>query len=416
MSEHDTPAVKIADDPAFKLPTSLSSLSLPLCIGGVALLLAGWAIGSSAVNARFGMSAYLTAFIFCLTIALGSLFFVLIQHLVRAGWSVIVRRIAELFMMMVIPLGILFLPVLATLLFGNGTLYNWDDPGYAERNHLPMDIWAEKIRWLNQGWFTVRAFVYFAIWSALAVWYFRRSVDQDETGEKAVSDRMQFWSGPAVMAFCGATSFAAFDWVMSLAPMWFSTMFGVYLFAGSVLAAHCVICVASFTLQRAGALRDEVTAEHYHDLGKFIFGFVFFWSYIAFSQYMLIWYGNIPEETHWIFERQIGAWGWIGLVLILFHWALPFLGTMSRHVRRNAPLITFWAVYLLIMHYVDLYWIIMPEAGSSMGGFAGVMSSLLCVIGMTTVIIGLVLRVADQTKMVPVRDPRLQESIAFENI
>jgi hypothetical protein len=415
MSEHDTPAVKIADDPAFKLPTSLSSLSMPLCIGGVAVLLIGWACGSS-VSAKFGMSAYLTAFMFCLTIVLGSLFFVMIQHLVRAGWSVVVRRIAELYMVMVIPLGVLFLPVLATLLFGNGTLYNWDDPTYAEKNFLPLAIWTEKLRWLNQGWFTVRAIFYFAIWSALAIWYFRQSVEQDETGEKAVSDRMQYWSGPAIMAFCGATSFAAFDWVMSLAPMWFSTMFGVYVFAGSVLAAHCTICITSFTLQRLGALRDEVTVEHYHDLGKFIFGFVFFWSYIAFSQYMLIWYGNIPEETHWIFERQLGAWGWIGIVLILFHWALPFLGTMSRHVRRNAPLITFWAVYLLIMNYVELYWVIMPEAGSSMGGILGVISSLFCVVGMTAVMIGLVLRVADQTKIAAVRDPRLQESLAFENI
>ncbi len=416
MSEHDTPAVKTADDPAFQLPPSLSSLSFPLCIGGVATLLIGWAVGSTMVGARFGMSAYLTAFMYCLTLALGSLFFVLIQHLVRAGWSVVVRRIAELFMMMVIPLGILFLPVVATLLFGTGTLYDWDDPAYAEEHFLPMAIWMEKTRWLSQGWFTVRAIIYFAIWSGLAVWYFRRSVEQDETGEKAVSDRMQYWSGPAIMAFCAATSFAAFDWVMSLAPMWFSTMFGVYIFAGSVLSAHCLLCLVSFIMQKTGAMRDEVTIEHYHDLGKYIFGFVFFWSYIAFSQYMLIWYGNIPEETHWIFERQVGAWGAIGIVLILLHWALPFLGTMSRHVRRNPPLITFWAAYLLVMHYIDLYWMIMPEAGQSVGGAAGLLASLLCVIGMTALIFGLVLRIADRTKVVAVRDPRLQESLAFENI
>ncbi|MEM1069949.1 MAG: hypothetical protein AAGG48_20400 [Planctomycetota bacterium] len=416
MSEHDAHAVKAADDPAFQLPATLSSLSLPLCIGGVAALLIGWAFGSSIVSARFGMSAYLTAFMYCLTISLGSLFFVLIQHLVRAGWSVVVRRIAELFMVMVIPLGVLFIPVLATLLFGDGTLYNWDDPNYASENHLPKDAWTEKIRWLSQDWFTARAIFYFLAWSTVAVWYFRRSVEQDETGERAVSDRMIYWSGPAIMVFCGATSFAAFDWVMSLAPMWFSTMFGVYIFAGSVLSAHCMICAVSFLLQRTGAMRDEVTIEHYHDLGKYIFGFVFFWAYISFSQYLLIWYGNIPEETHWFYERQLGVWGAVSIVLILLHWALPFLGTMSLHIRRRPPLITFWAVYILAMHYIDLYWMIMPEAHLEVGGVAGIVCSLLCLVGMLSLMFGLVLRVADQTKMVPVRDPRLQESLAFENI
>ena len=424
MSEHGSPAVKPADDPAFKLPESLAALRMPLSAGGLIALVVGWGLGFFGVNAKFGMSAYLTAFMYCLTLALGCLFFVLIQHLCRVGWSVVVRRIAELVMMMVVPLAVLFLPIIATLLFGDGVLYRWDQDGYAVDNHLPAMAWAEKTRWLNQGWFTVRAIIYFAIWSALATYYFRGSVEQDETGEKAVTDRLQYWSGPAVMAFCGATSFAAFDWVMSLAPMWFSTMFGVYMFAGSVLSAHCLIAIAAFLLQRGGAMRDEISAEHYHDLGKLIFGFIFFWTYISFSQYLLIWYGNIPEETHWFYVRQKGAWGGIALVLIFFHWMLPFAGTMSRHVRRNAKLVFGWSIYVLTMHFIDVYWMIMPEAHvalpdadpATMGGVVGILSSLLCVGGMLALMTGLVLRVAQQTKIVAVRDPRLGESIAFENI
>ncbi len=421
MSEHGAPAIKPADDPAFQLPESLSALRLPLCIGGLVALVLGWVIGTVAQGARFGMSAYLTAFIYCLTLALGCLFFVLIQHLCRAGWSAVVRRIAELVMIMVIPLALLFLPILVTLLFGQGTLYVWDQPDYAKSNHLPMDAWAEKSRWLNQGWFTVRAIIYFAIWAGLAIYYYRGSVEQDETGDKSITDRLQYWSGPAVMMFCGATTFAAFDWVMSLAPMWFSTMFGVYIFAGSVLAAHCLIAVVAFLLQKQGAMRDEVTIEHYHDLGKLIFGFVFFWTYISFSQYMLIWYGNIPEETEWFYHRQVGAWGWLALVLIFFHWMLPFLGTLSRHVRRNPKLVFGWGLYLLVMHYIDVYWMIMPEArvggqAATPGGVFGVFASVLCVGGMLALLSGLVLRVAEQAKVVAVRDPRLGESIAFENI
>jgi hypothetical protein len=222
------------------------------------------------------------------------------------------------------------------------------------------------------------------------------------------------------MLFCGATTFAAFDWVMSLEPMWFSTMFGVYIFAGSVLAAHCAITVGAYTLQKQGAMRDEVTIEHYHDLGKYIFGFIFFWTYIAFSQFLLIWYGNIPEETTWFYTRQLGSWGGLALVLIFFHWMLPFLGTMSRHVRRNPSVMFGWAIYMLVLHFIDVYWMIMPEAGAGAvgddGWVIGVLASLLCVGGMLALMAGLSLRVAEQTKVVPVRDPRLGESIAFENI
>ncbi len=422
MSEHDATTVKPADNPAFQLPAPLAALSLPLCIGGLAALVIGWAVGLT-VNASFAMSAYLTAIVYCVTLAVGCLFFVLIQHLCRAGWSVVLRRIAELVMIMIVPLAILFIPVIASLLFGEGTLYRWDDPTYAVEHGLPMAAWAEKTRWLTPGWFTIRAIIYFAIWSALALYYYRGSVEQDQTGDKSVTDRLQYWSGPAVMLFCGATSFAAFDWVMSLAPMWFSTMFGVYLFAGSVLAAHCVLAVSAYVLQEQGALRDEVTVEHYHDLGKYMFGFVFFWTYISFSQYLLIWYGNIPEETVWFYHRQTGSWGTLGLILIFFHWMLPFLGLLSRHVRRNPTLVFGWAVYLLLMHFIDIYWMIMPESipvegvgHATMGGVRGVISSLLCVGGMLSLLTGLVLRVAQQTKVVAVQDPRLRESIAFENI
>jgi hypothetical protein len=424
MSEHGSPAIKSADDPAFKLPASLASLSIPLVVGGFVALVAGWLIGVYGVDATFGMSVYLAAFIYCLTIALGCLFFVLIQHLARAGWSTVVRRVAELVMFMVIPLFFLFLPILASLFVGDGsTLYRWNNPEYATTNHLPADAWGEKSRWLDNTWFLLRAVVYFAIWAGLAVYFFRGSVEQDETGEKATTDRLQYWSGPAIYLFAGSMTMAAFDWVMSLSPMWFSTMFGVYLFAGGILAAHCVIAIGCFVLQKNGAMRDEVTVEHYHDLGKYIFGFITFWAYISFSQYMLIWYGNIPEETEWIYDRQLGAWGAAGLVLIFLHWMLPFLGTMSRHVRRKPALVCFWAAFILVMHYVDIYWMIMPEARSiepgthaTTGGVVGIAASVVCAVGMVTFLTGMVLQLAQQTKIIAVRDPRLQESIAFENI
>ena len=415
MSEHAAPAMKPADDPAFTLPASLAGLSVPLCAGGLAALLIGFAIGLFGVGSGFGLSAYLTAFMYCLSIALGTLFFVLIQHLVRAGWSVVVRRVAELMMVMLLPLAILFLPVLFSL-WGEGTLYAWDNPNFAEEHHIPSAIWDAKQSYLSPGFFTLRAFIYLVIWAGLAMYYYKMSCLQDETGEKTLTETMQARSGPAIILFCLATSFAAFDWMMSLAPMWFSTMFGVYFFAGSVLAAHCAITVGAFLLQKNGAIRDEVTVEHYHDLGKYIFGFVFFWTYITFSQFLLIWYANIPEEQTWFYDRQSGTFGMLALVLIFFHWMIPMAGTMSIHVRRRPPLVFFWAVYILIVHYVDLYFIIMPEAGLGAGGVMGVLASLLCVLGMVGLLTGLVLMVAGRTKVMAVRDPRLPQSLAFENI
>lgn len=413
MTEHGS-SKKPADDPAFQLPSSLASLSIPLCLGGLVAVLAGTLLGIMAVDQRFGMSAYLVAFIYCLSISIGCLFFVLIQHLCRAGWSVVVRRVAELMMIMVIPLAILFIPLLVAAV--GGDLYAWNIEGYAEDHGVSPQVWAEKERWLNPTWFAIRSVIYLAIWCGLATWYFRRSLEQDETGEISLTERMQARSGPAVIAFAFCTTFAAFDWLMSLAPMWFSTMFGVYVFTGSVLAAHCAITVATFILQKRGAMRDEVTVEHYHDLGKLIFGFICFWGYIAFSQYMLIWYANIPEETIWFYARQTAPWGAVSLVLIFMHWGLPFFGTMSRHVRRRPNLMVFWSIYILAFHYVDLFWVVMPEAGRGIGGAVEILASLLCLFGMVALMAGLILRVAGGSSIVPVRDPRLGESLAFENI
>ncbi|MCM2370854.1 hypothetical protein [Aporhodopirellula aestuarii] len=417
MSHHQAVAPKPADDPAFTMPALLSGLSLPLCIGGLIALVGGAFLGTTSLGGRFGMSVYLTAFMYAFTIALGSLFFVLIQHLSRAGWSVVVRRVAELMMVMVLPLAILFLPIAYSVWFGS--LYSWTDAGYQAEHGVPIAVWSEKLRWLNPQWFTFRACLYLVIWGSTAWWYYSKSQRQDETGEITLTESMQARSGPAVILFSFCTAFAAFDWVMSLAPMWFSTMFGVYIFTGSVLSAHCAIALLCYVLQRQGAIRDEVTVEHYHDLGKLIFGFICFWGYIAFSQYMLIWYANIPEETHWFAARYPGfssTFGPISIALMVLHWGLPFLGIMSRHVRRRPWAVAIWSAYILIMHFVDLYWAIMPEASLGAGGAVGVLSSLLCVIGMVALMLGLIITVGSGTRLIPVRDPRLGESLAFENI
>ena len=413
MSHHQAVARKPAHHPAFALPETLSKAALPAAVVGVILVLAGVLMGSYLVKPRFGMMLYLTALMYGITLSIGSLFFVLIQHLVRAGWSVIVRRIAELAMMMIIPMGIMFIPIIVAAY--TGSLYEWTSLNFAEEHGISTEIWGEKSRWLNPRWFLIRSCIYFSVWITLATFYYTRSQRQDQTGEVTISEKLQWWAPLSILAFCLTTTLAAFDFVMSLAPMWFSTMFGVYIFTGSILSAHCLIAVVAYLLQRNGAMRDEVTVEHYHDLGKLIFGFICFWGYISFSQYMLIWYGNIPEETEWFYHRSIDGWWTFTLAMIFLHWLLPFFGIMSRHVRRRPWAVAAWGGYILILHYADVYWTIVPEAQIGFGGPIGAIASLLSAAGMIFLLGGLLLRLADQSRLVPVRDPRLDESLAFEN-
>jgi hypothetical protein len=409
---------KSPDDPTLKLPARAAKFAFPLMIGGAVLLLLGVLLGSfTSLGTRFAMGAYLTAFVYCFSIALGALFFVIIQHLCRAGWSVTVRRSAELMMTTMPMLAVLFLPILATLFLGDGTIYKWDSAAWVAEHHPE---WATNAKgfYLSDFFFLGRSVVYFAVLIFLANYFYKTSRRQDETAELRLTEKMQGFSGPAVILFALTVTFASFDWLMSLEPAWFSTMWGVYIFAGSILSALAAMAVMIFLLQRGGVLRQEVTVEHYHDFGKLIFGHITFWTYIAFSQFLLIWYANLPEETFWFKYRQESGWQYISLALVFFHWMLPFLGTMSRHVRRRPGLMCFWGCYVLVMHFVDMYWIVMPTIAPETvgGGVAGVLTSLLCLAGMLGLFIGWVLRTGETAPLIPIRDPRLQESLSFHQI
>ncbi|QDS92630.1 hypothetical protein FF011L_13770 [Roseimaritima multifibrata] len=423
MSHSEPITIKAPDDESLQLPDSLAKLALPLLAGGVLVLLIGWGLGASAVEGiRYAMLAYLSAFMFCCTISLGSLFFVIIQHLTRAGWSATVRRTTELLANNVKLLAIMFLPILAAVWVAHlthadsetSTMYQWQTAEFDA-----MGVAKAKQLYLNPWFFTVRAIFCFGSWILLARFFCGLSRLQDQTGEVKITERMQFWSGPGLIVFCLTASIAAFDWIMSLAPMWFSTMFGVYIFAGSILAAHATATALVYWFQSHGKVRDEFTVEHYHDMAKLIFGFIVFWAYISFSQYLLIWYANIPEETEWFFFRQSHGWATVSILLILAHWLLPFLALMSRTLRRRPGWVVGWALYILVMHFIDLFWAIMPQATHTLGpagGGLGIVSVILCAVGMLALYMGCFLKQASEVPLIPARDPRLVESIGFENI
>ena len=358
---------------------------------------------------RYFWHAYLVSFVFFLSLALGALFFVALHHATRAGWSVAVRRLGELFLGNLTLMAVLFLPILLAMLAGNQSLYEWTNPKVVAASELLQ----HKARYLNLGFFGLRAAGYFVAWLLLARFFVSRSRRQDQSGDPALTVQMERASGPALLVFAGTVTFASFDWLMSLEPSWFSTIFGVYYFSGTAVGFLAALILAALAVQRSGRLAGLITVEHYHDLGKLLFGFVVFWGYIAFSQYMLIWYGNIPEETVYYLKRQTGPWASVSLLLLFGNLLIPFLGLLSRAIKRRPALLGFWAAWLLVFHWVDMYWLVMPNLGGTRLPLG--LIDLALVVGMGGLFVAGVLWSAGNRPLLPVRDPRLAESLAFEN-
>jgi hypothetical protein len=386
----------------------LSVVLLALAGGGTALSLVGLATDST----QFFFS-YLTAFSFVIQVLLGCLFWVLLHHLVDAGWSVVVRRVAENYSWVLIFAGLLVLPILA----GMGSLYDWT------HDHPGDELLAGKRAFLNPTFFIIRNLVYFAVWAWLAWKMVTWSKQQDQSHDPALTRRMQALSAPGMILLGLTAAFAGIDWLMTLDYKWSSTMFGVYFWAGAILSSMAAITLTVVLMRRAGFLQHSITPEHLHDLGKLTFAFVIFWAYITFSQYFLIWYAAIPEETiyfsnrRWIAPhglRELGSWHWLGVFIVFAHVVIPFLVLLPRQSKRNPLILGTMAAWLLVVHFVELHWQVMPVYHKE--GFSPSwidLATLAAVVGAAGI---LVLRTFKATALLPRGDPRLQESLSFQNV
>src|SRR5262245_17761761 len=350
--------------------------------------------------------SWLVSFLFFTSLALGALFFVLIQYASQGGWGIVLRRIGETTFATVPVMAALFLPVY----LGMHDLYSWTVPGAAEHDAL--------LRWkapfLNVPFFLIRAALYFGIWSFIALLYYRGSRGQDATGDPAVSARLRRLAGPGIIVLALTSTFASIDWIMSLTPHWYSTMFGVYFFAGSFLGFIALLCVVAPAMQRAGLLDTVISAEHLQDIGKLLFAFTAFWAYIAFSQFFLIWYANLPEETVWYKTRIEGSWLTVSLFIMAGHFGIPFFYLMGRAVKRKGLTLAVGGAWILAMHFVDLYWQVMPTLHPE-----GIRPSVLDVAAFVAIggfFVAAASWLMRQQALVPLRDPRLAESLAFENV
>jgi len=350
--------------------------------------------------------SYLTALVFVLSIPLGALFFVLIQHLTRAGWSVTVRRLAEQVMLPLRWIWILFLPL---AFFALHTLYHWTHQDAVAHDK----ILQAKQAYLNIPFFSIRALVFFAGWALFANYFFRQSVAQDTDGLKSRTLSMQKVATIGAIFYALSETFFAFDWMMSLTPHWFSTIYGLYFFAAQTVSVLSVLILLVLLLHSQGHLKKEITIEHLHDLGKLLFGFNVFWTYIAYSQWMLIWYANLGEETPFYLARMVGNWKTVSITLVIVHFVIPFFLLLSRNGKRNPFILGLSALIILLSSYFDMYWLIMPNVYKENAVFGlSDISSFLFAFGLLGFFI---LRSIPKAALYPLKDPRLTESLHHSN-
>lgn len=377
-------------------------------VGAVALL-ASLGLGFTGDNKSQFMHSYLTAYAWVLSLGLGALWWVTLQHLVNAKWSTAIRRIGELFAATMPVLALLSLPIVVPMFLGDTTLYVWADAHKMHADHLLH----KKTPYLNLGFFGVRLVIYFGFWILLSRYFLKQSLEQDKTGAPEIRSKLQGVSAPSMIFLALTLTFAAIDFLMTLEPKWFSTIFGVYYFAGCVVSFNALLALTLMWLQKNGRLAKSVTTEHFHDIGKMMFAFTVFWSYIAFSQFMLIWYANIPEETEWYHVRIHGPWASVSYAMIVLNFVLPFFGLLSRQVKRNRKGLAFWAIWILVVHWLDMFWLVKPHMHTEHLPFS--ILDVTCTIGVFGLFVAAAAFQAQKINLLPVKDPRLERSLAFEN-
>lgn len=379
--------------------------------------------------ARF-FHSYLIGWSYIFSISLGMLWIILLHHLVRGRWITAVRRICEAIACAFPIIFIAGLGFVIPLLAGYKDLYYWAHPDAhnVELNHQLL----HKLNWLSPTFFAIRYLVYAVIFTGLAAYFMKKSREQDASGDPKISEQLRIASAPAMIVFSVATFFIAFDVLMSMAPKWYSTIYGVNFWASAGVGAFSALALIVLGIQRAGRLTHSITSEHYHDIGKWTFSFTFFWAYTAFSQFMLQWYANMPEETFWYKYRMFSEWKWVSILMLVGYWAFPFVILMSRWTKRIVPALVFFSVWQLVFHWLDLYWNVMPSyewsivqsegmrvnAGPLTGnpafhhvGFSAVdITVWIGLIGVLLFAIGRNLK----GNLIPVKDPTLPLSLAHE--
>lgn len=387
-----------------KLTTLLSSYQRPaLIIGGTGLAIS--VVGLVFNSATQFFYSYLFGYIFWLQLGLGGLGLVLIHHLAGGNWSLVIRRLQEAAMMTLPFMAVLFIP----LLFGLPLLYEWARPEAVAHD----EILQHKAAYLNVPFFIIRAVIYFAIWSAIAFILYRWSARQDETASYSLAQRSKILSGPAMALLIMTASFASFDWMMSLEPHWFSSIYGVMFIVGMMASAFTFAVLALAWLVDYPPLSEVVTYKHFNDLGNFLLASVMFWAYIQLSQYLIMWSGNLPEETPWYIRRSAGGWQVVTVLLVALHFALPFLVLLSRRIKRSRSVLAAVAAVVFATRALDLFWSIAPALHTT--GFALHWMDITALVGVGGLWLGVFAWLLTRRPLIPRYDIRVIKEDVVEH-
>jgi len=378
---------------AARLLASAGPVSACLLVGVLS-----WAVLDPSRSRRVAYSL-LIAYLWTVSIATGALLWIALGHLVGARWQVALRRLAELLTVPLPWLGACGALLLLPVAFGSSLVYGWVDAG-AVRADL-----AGRAAYLSPWGFAVRGGFYLLIWNAYAYYFRSRSLLQDRSHRPDLVRTLRRASAPALVALVLTLTFAAIDWVMTLDPAWTSTIFGLYFSLGCAVAALAALVLLAVGFDSTGRLGRVLTARHYHDLGRSLYTFVLLWAYVAFCQFLLVWYAELPHEMAWLGRRLTGSWKAVSVLLGVVHWAVPMFGLMPQATKERPRVLAFWAAWLLLAHYLDLYWLVMPELGRSGPSIHPI--DIVCLVGLGGGYVALVARAARRVELVPVGDPRL---------
>jgi len=383
-----------------ELPAGLFKAGLTFALVGVVLSLLAFF-----VDRERAIFNYLVTYMMIVSVGLGAFFIVVLEYIAGADWSTPFRRIAE-FLSGLLPLLLLLVIPLLVL---NHDLFHW-----AHTEAVADDkILKGKAPYLNIEFFIIRTFVFIGLW-VLFYWVMtKHSRKQDSTKDQTLTTKNIRLSAIFVPVFAITITFAAIDFMMSLEPHWFSTIFGVYYFAGTVIAALSAITLIILYLRDRGYFSPWMNDDHLFSLGALLFAFVNFWAYIAFSQFMLIWYADLPEETFWYLIRWEGGWMFMSIVLIIIHFAVPYFALLTQPSKKNPKRLKFIAIWLLFAHLFDLFWLIMPNMATMKKGYYFSWIDLVFPIAGVGLVILVFYWRAKKDNLIPIGDPKLKRGIDF---
>jgi|WetSurSiteA1Bulk_404760.scaffolds.fasta_scaffold11594_2 hypothetical protein len=382
------------------LPSSISKIGMTLLAVGVILGVAAFFVDHSRA-----VYNYLIAFAFMISVGVGALFLIALEYIVGADWSVPIRRVVEFFAATIPLLAILVIPLLLNV----GELFHWSHPEAVAEDK----ILNAKAPYLNVTFFIVRVFVLIGLWSLFYFFFVRNSKKQDTSKDQKLTTINIKLSAIFIPIFALTITISAIDWLMSVEPHWFSTIIGVYFFAGTIIAALAAVTLATVLLKEHGYLHPAMTNDHLYSLGALMFAFVNFWGYIAFSQYMLIWYADLPEETFWFMQKWEGSWAIFSIGLIIIKFLVPYIVLVSQPSKMDPKKLKFIAVWLLFAHFYDLFWFVMPEMEQLSGGYSFSWIDLVFPIAAIGLIILVFNMKAKKENLIPIGDPKLQRGLDF---